>query len=108
MNTVRSSRWVTAALAALAASGCAREGQEQMSWARAALERNAQLEVVAADPQTHTFTVRVKDTGEVRTVRADQVMAAPLAASSSKAAHGTRRCARETSVVIGGLLMGRR
>jgi hypothetical protein len=57
-----------------------------MSWARAALERNAQLEVVAADPQTHTFTVRVKDTGEVRTVRADQVMAAPLAASSTGAA----------------------
>jgi hypothetical protein len=86
MNTVRSSMWATAALAALLASGCAHEGQDQMSWARAALERNTQLEIVAADPQTHTFTVRVKDTGEVRTVRADQVMAAPLAASAAAAA----------------------
>jgi hypothetical protein len=86
MNTVRSSVLLAAALAALAASGCAREGQEQMSWARAALERNAQLEILAADPQNHTFTVRVKDSGEVRTVRADEVMAAPLAASSNAAA----------------------
>jgi hypothetical protein len=67
-------------------SACARESQDQMSWARAALERNGQLEVVAADPQSHTFTVRVKDTGEVRTVRADEVMAAPLAAAVPSAA----------------------
>jgi hypothetical protein len=86
MNTVRSSVLATAALAALVASGCAREGQDQMSWARTALERNAQLEIVAADPQSHTFTVRVKDTGEVRTVRADQVMAAPLTAADNGAA----------------------
>jgi hypothetical protein len=82
MNTVRHSIFAAAALAALVASGCARESQDQMSWARAALERNTQLEIVATDPQSHTFTVRVKDTGEMRTVRADQVMAAPLAASA--------------------------
>jgi hypothetical protein len=86
MNIVRFPLLATALLAALAASGCARDGQDQMSWARAALERNTQLEIVAADPQTHTFTVRVKDTGEVRTVRADQVMAAPLAAGDTAAA----------------------
>jgi hypothetical protein len=86
MNTVRSSVLATVALAALVAAGCARQGEDQMSWARTALERNAQLEVIAADPQSHTFTVRVKDTGEVRTVRADQVMAAPLAASDNGAA----------------------
>jgi hypothetical protein len=63
-------------------SGCAREAQDQMSWARAALERNAQIEVVAADPQSHTFTVRIKDTGELRTVRADQVVAGPLSAAA--------------------------
>jgi hypothetical protein len=83
MNTVRSFVLATVALGALVASGCAREGQDQMSWARAALERNAQLEIVAADPQSHTFTVRVKDTGEMRTVRADQVMAAPLASADN-------------------------
>ena len=52
-------------------------GADQMSWARAALQRNDYLEVVAADPQTSTFTVRFKDTGELRMVRADQVIAAP-------------------------------
>jgi hypothetical protein len=65
---------------------CAREGQDQMGWARAALERNGQIEIVAADPQTHTFTVRVKDTGELRTVPADQVVAGPLAAATPAAA----------------------
>jgi hypothetical protein len=65
-----------AALALLLAA-CAREGQDQMSWARAALERNGQIEIVAADPQSRTFTVRVKDSGELRMVRADQVVAGP-------------------------------
>ena len=37
-------------------AACGREGQNEMSWARAALERNKVLEVVAADQQTHTFT----------------------------------------------------
>jgi hypothetical protein len=76
-----------AALVLLAA--CAHEGQDQMSWARAALERNGQIEIVAADPQSRTFTVRVKDSGELRMVRADQVVAAPalgLEASAAPAA----------------------
>jgi hypothetical protein len=51
-----------------------------MSWARAALERNKRLEVVAADPQTRTFTVRLKENGELRTVRADEIVAVPVAA----------------------------
>ena len=50
---------------------------DEMSWARAALERNDRIEIVATDPATNTFTVRVKDTGDLRTVRADQVIAAP-------------------------------
>jgi hypothetical protein len=76
---------VCAALVLLA--GCAREGRDQMSWARAALERNGQIEIVAADPQSRTFTVRVKDSGELRMVRADQVVAEPaLGAESSTAA----------------------
>jgi hypothetical protein len=52
-------------------------GDDQMSWARQALERNSHLEVVASDPQTSTFTVRVKDTGELRMIRADQVIGDP-------------------------------
>jgi hypothetical protein len=76
---------VCAVLVLLAA--CAREGRDQMSWARAALERNGQIEIVAADPQSRTFTVRVKESGELRMVRADQVVAEPaLGAESSTAA----------------------
>ena len=58
-------------------AACGREGQDEMSWARAALERNSSVEVVAADQQSHTFTIRLKDSGELRTVRADQIVAAP-------------------------------
>jgi len=76
-----------AALVLLAA--CARGTQDEMSWARAALERNGQIEVVASDAQTRTFTVRVKDTGEVRIVRADQLVgdtSGPASAPSASAA----------------------
>ena len=63
-------------------AACGREGQDEMSWARAALERNKALEVVAADQQTHTFTVRLKESGELRTVRADEIVATPVAAAA--------------------------
>ena len=76
-----------ACLALLAIAACARESQDEMSWARAALERNDRIEVVSADPQSRTFTVRVKDTGELRMVRADQVIAGPsLPATAAVAA----------------------
>jgi hypothetical protein len=59
-----------------AASGCQRASvpPDQAAWARAALERNATLEVVGSDPATGTFTVRVKSTGEVRTVHIDELV----------------------------------
>jgi hypothetical protein len=76
-----------ACLAVLALSGCGRESQDQMSWARAALERNPSLEIVAADQQSRTFTVRLKEGGELRTVRADQVVGAPAEASGGAGAH---------------------
>jgi hypothetical protein len=65
----------------LVLAACGREGQDEMSWARAALERNKSLEVVAADQQSHTFTVRLKDNGELRTVRADEVVASAAEAT---------------------------
>jgi len=67
-------------LALLAA--CGHEGQDQMSWARAALERNKALEVVAADQETRTFTVRLKASGELRTVRADEIVGTPATAAA--------------------------
>ena len=72
-----------AGLALLGLAACSKEGQDEMGWARAALERNDRVEVVAADPQSRTFTVRVKDTGELRMVRADQLIAAPAAPASA-------------------------
>jgi hypothetical protein len=70
----------------LLVSACDQQGQTQMGWARAALERNSALEIVATDQQAGTFTVRVKDTGELRVVRADQVIGAP---TPTAAASGT-------------------
>ncbi len=69
--------------------GAAASSQDALDWARAALERNGALEVVATDPATGVITVRVKRTGELRRVRADEVVAAmPPAASSSLSAAG--------------------
>src|SRR5579871_2821972 len=76
-------RWVVMGLAAVTLFGLAAcnkaggGGSDEMGWARAALERNDRIEIVATDPSTSTFTVRVKDTGELRTVRTDQIIAAP-------------------------------
>jgi hypothetical protein len=85
---------VTMCLALLALAACARSGQDQMSWARSALERNGKIEIVATDPQSRTFTVREKDTGELRMVRADELIggagaSAPGAASAVAAAAGS-------------------
>jgi hypothetical protein len=66
-------------------AACGHEGQDEMSWARAALERNKALEVVAADQQTRTFTVRLKESGELRTVRADEIVATPTAVPADAA-----------------------
>ncbi len=74
----------------LVLAACGREGQDEMSWARAALERNKSLEIVAADQQSRTFTVRLKDTGELRTVRSDEVVASPAAAAPADATRPAR------------------
>jgi hypothetical protein len=79
--------WLSAVAcsALLLLAACAHDGQDEMNWARTALERNKAIEVVAADQQTRTFTVRLKQSGELRTVRADDVVAtlapAPLDAT---------------------------
>ena len=61
----------------LTLGACDRQGRNEMSWARAALERNDALEVIAADQQSRTFTVRMKDTGELRMVHVDEMIASP-------------------------------
>jgi len=73
------------ALTGLALAACTRQSQDEMSWARAALERNDRLEIVTADPKLRTFTVRSRDTGEVFTVRADQLVAGAATPASAGA-----------------------
>ncbi|HVN44021.1 MAG TPA: hypothetical protein VMT66_02125 [Steroidobacteraceae bacterium] len=76
--------WIACA-GLLLLEGCGRDNPDEMGWARAALERNKSLEIVAADPQSHTFTVRLKNGGALRTVRADQVIASPAEATLESA-----------------------
>jgi hypothetical protein len=82
---------VAVAVLLVTLAACAREGQDEMSWARAALERNHDIEVVAADPHTRSFTVRMKDTGELRMVRVDEVIAVPASASANASAMTSAR-----------------
>ena len=102
MHFIRYSCLAGAALALLTLGACNRQGQDEMGWARTALERNGQIEIVAADPQSRTFTVRVKDSGELRMVRADEVVAgpagsAPLAPQSAAPAAAAVPAAQEAS-----------
>jgi hypothetical protein len=55
------------------------QAQTELAWARAALERNPNLEVVATDPQAGVLTVRDRNTGEVHAVKLNEVAAVPLA-----------------------------
>ena len=61
--------WMLVALA-----GCQKTPRDDISWAQRALERNPQLQIVAVDRQARAFTVRLKDTGELRMVQADDVV----------------------------------
>lgn len=72
----------TAALTLLVLSACSRlgGGQDEMAWARAALDRNERLQVVASDPHARTFTVRLKSTGDLRVVSVDELVAGPVSA----------------------------
>ena len=72
------------ALAAL--TGCEKAARDDMSWAQSALERNGQLQVLSVDPQARSFTVRLKDTGELRIVQASAVVGTLPAAPAPTAA----------------------
>lgn len=87
--THRLSPSVAVAIAAvLGLAGCNRDDavQEseptpataQIAWARAALERNPQLEIIASDPQTGVLTVKHRSTGEIEAVQLSEIAAAPV------------------------------
>jgi hypothetical protein len=64
----------TLASALLILTGCDKLSADDTQWARAALERNPDLTIVAADKDAKTFTVQVKGSPDLRVVRVDQVI----------------------------------
>src|ERR1700733_9106047 len=82
--------WICAgALAVLA--GCERSKHDDLGWAQASLERNANLQVLSIDPKARAFTVRLKDSGELRIVRVDEIVGSlpsiePVSKEAPKAA----------------------
>lgn len=67
----------------------------QLDWARAALERNPNLEVVATDSQAGVFTVRDKASGNVLAVKMSELAAAPIAHLSASAPAATPAASTE-------------
>jgi len=74
-----------AALAAETQTADDASSTAELDWARDALARNEALEVVSTDRADGTITVRMKGTGELRKVRADDVIGAPPDLGSSPA-----------------------
>ena len=50
-----------------------------IEWARGALTRNPQVELVATDANAQVFTIKNKQTGEVSAVKLNELAAAPIA-----------------------------
>lgn len=96
MNERKSSFPRIAGLIAMASviGACSSEQPEsgELQWARAALARNPQLEVVAVDRDAQVFTVRDKEGGTLHTVALADLVAGPAAmmVSHTRAAGGAR------------------
>jgi hypothetical protein len=66
---------------------CAKqESAREIDWAKSALARNPAYEILATDERTGVFTVRDTTTGEVQTLRLEQLVAAPLPPKPAKTA----------------------
>jgi hypothetical protein len=79
-----SPRAALACAAVLALAACERAPKgggaaDEINWARAALARNPQIEVVASDSETGVFTIRDKQTGAVLVVSLHDIAAGPAA-----------------------------
>jgi hypothetical protein len=81
------SRLTLSCIALAVLSACNRGGDQppvipteppELTWARSALERNPQFEVLASDSQTRVFTVRNRVTGQVETINLNELAAAPI------------------------------
>jgi hypothetical protein len=88
--TFRRTLLISAALLVLAACqrGDDSANSQQMAWAKDALERNPNLEIVATDAAAGVFTVRDRRTQEIQAVKLDEIAAAPIAQLGSAALAG--------------------
>lgn len=57
----------------------------ELNWARDALKRNPNVELVATDTSAGVFTIRMKDTGEVRAVKSSELAAVPITSLTATA-----------------------
>jgi hypothetical protein len=85
MPTIVKPICISALLLALSACSKLGMGQDEMAWAREALDRNDRLQVVASDSQAKTFTVRMKDSGQLVVIPIDQIVAGPAGGSEPPA-----------------------
>jgi len=76
--------------ALLILTGCDKLAHDDSQWARAALERNPDLTIVASDKDAHTFTVQVKGSSELRVVHADQIIGAVPSTGAAESATESR------------------
>jgi hypothetical protein len=60
---------------AAAAAAPAATTSSELAWARAAVERNPDLEVIATDPQSGVVTVKHRSTGQVEAIKASELTA---------------------------------
>ena len=75
----RTFRWSLPVLVIAIATACAKQEGSELQWARAALERNPDVEIVAADETAGVFTLRDRTTGAVTAVALQDLAAAPVA-----------------------------
>ena len=85
MPTIVKPIFITALVLALGACSKLGMGQDEMAWARGALDRNDRLQVVASDPQAKTFTVRMKDSGQLVVIPRAQLGAGPAGVAEGPA-----------------------
>lgn len=76
--STRKVRWILPLLAIAIASACAKQEGSELQWARSALARNPDIEIIAADEQSGVFTLRDRATGEVTAVPLQEIAAAPV------------------------------
>src|SRR5688572_7631131 len=60
--------------ALLILTGCDKLTHGDVDFARAALERNPDITIVAADKDAKTFTIQVKGSNELRVLRVDEIV----------------------------------